>query len=1079
MPSIMSMPAELAIMIVENVVSLGDLSAIGRTCRRYHDIADPVLYQRALADSDWEVDLLLWAIERKCPQTLAKALSAGFNPDIVVEIPLSHREWKRGETRFWRQSRQRIDARSHSVVPRLDLNFTSTYDADIENHDRYQPAPVRGVPEITPEDRAGMEDRASDQWANEINDAHPRRINRSQPDPMRQVVVSSMPLHVAAQEGLTEMIELLLGTQPSRDQIDQLPMGCCSCYSPASLTETLENVVENCNLMEGGELNVVPTALHLAVCHGHYESAKWLILHGANVFDGGFSPFHTAAASGQEDILRLIVERLNKAYARPDQPLSALVNWRDQNELTPLYHAVANGHWDTAVPYLIAQGADPNPEVSYKLYDLDSGPPPDNTSNGTPSRDEYGVVISLFAELCRVGRFEDASKLFDRMDASAIKNLTGPRVSKNPDPSDDPPSSTDPDSTSFVIPLLHICCMQPLRDSRRIFLPIDDMPLEDMRERWRPVILKKLIATVGLDVNSPWGLGEDPESTPLMVAARHGCLTAIKALLDLGANVRIRNQQGRNPAMLAMIQRARYDSSVSSDHDARPTMDVSDPEFTEMPFLTSSMTRIPLCQLISVLDLLVASGIPVNEEDREGMTALHFFFHGRPPQRFVPVYKHTVPENRRYHLLDNRYRRLSPEEGRLLKYVLNRGADPTVNAGVRDRSVLWTVFAGPWSSACGVLLSSRFGPDIIRFFENNPDQLRDMFLHVVEQHAAANPWPAVLIESFVESLERLLDMDHSERLTYDTRLLFQLLATKRKNANASRRAARCLAQRMVDSGRLEFKTPSQATTLFQFAVSRSAWHLASKLISHVDLACEGPATIAVISSLASTVVPGPFSGPPRMQREVGLWDFITRVVDAGFDVHWRPRADDKIHVEYLALRKAGYQTKSILSWAIFRRWAPLVEFMLNRQPIRESATAAKSTYLHEVFSAHVMFKPWSQPGLTGYNYRPTSNDPKGHKQDVRILNRIIGTLLASGADTTAKNSEGQLPIDVLKAGILESQQEEPNPYSIWFERLTRHLNDSDESIANLNGSSQVAAEYYDETSSESESESERKSAPKA
>ncbi|KAM7183658.1 hypothetical protein V8F33_013455 [Rhypophila sp. PSN 637] len=906
MPSIMSMPAELAIMIVENVVSLEDLSAIGRTCRRYHDIADPVLYQRALADSDWEVDLLLWAIEKICPQTLAKALSAGFNPDIGVEIRLSHREWKRGETRFWRRSRQRIDARSHSVVPRLVLNFTSTYDTDVENHDRYQRAPVRGVPEITPEDRAGMEDRASDQWANEINDAHPRRINRT------------------------------------------------------------------------------------------------------------------------------------------------------------------NGHWDTAAPYLIAQGADPNPEVSYKLYDLDSGPnPPDNTSNGTPSRDEYGVIISLLAELCRVGRFEDASKLFDRMDASVIKNLTGPRVSKNPDPSDDPPSSTDPDSTSFVIPLLHICCMQPLRDSRRIFLPMGDMPLEDMRERWQPVILKKLIGTVGSDVNSPWGLGEEPESTPLMVAARHGCLTAIKALLGLGANVRIRNQQGRNPVMLAMMQRARYDnSSVSSDNYTRPNIDVLDPEFTEMPFLPSSMTRIPLCQLISILDLLLASGIPVNEEDRGGMTALHFFFHGPPPQRFVPVYKHTLSW---YHLLDNRYHHLDREEGRLLKYVLNRGADPTVNAGVRDRSVLWTVFAGPWSSACGILLSSRFGPDIIRFFENNPDQLRDMFLHVVEQHAAANPssWPAPFIQCFVESLERLLDMDHSERLTYDTRLLFQLLGAKWKNAHAPRWAARCLAQRMVDSGRLEFETPSKATSLFQLAVSRSAWHLASNLISHVDLACEGPATIAVISSLATTTVtPGSFAGPHPMHREVGLWDFITRVVDAGFDVHWRPPAD-KIHVEYTVQYQAGYQTKSLLSWAIFRRWAPLVEFMLNRQPIHESATAAESTYLHEVFSAHVMFKPRSHGG-SGYNYRPTFDDSRGHSQDVRILNDIIGALLASGADTTAKNSEGQLPIDVLKAGLLEHQQE-PHPYNIWFERLTRHLNNSDESKSD--GLVQAAAGYYDETSSEGESES--------
>lgn len=155
--------------------------------------------------------------------------------------------------------------------------------------------------------------------------------------------------------------------------------------------------------------------------------------------------------------------------------------------------------------------------------------------------------------------------------------------------------------------------MSPLRDFRHFFLPMRDPPLEYSRERWRSIFLKQVVAR-GADVNQPLGGGEYPDSTPLLVAARHSSLEAIDTLLDLGADPRIRDHQGRNAVMIAIMQR----------HRTYP--DEEEPQPGEIYPLTSSLCRIPPGQLTSIIDRPLAAGIPINEQDKEGMTAPHFFF---------------------------------------------------------------------------------------------------------------------------------------------------------------------------------------------------------------------------------------------------------------------------------------------------------------------------------------------------------------------------------------------------------------------------------------------------------------------
>ena len=91
------------------------------------------------------------------------------------------------------------------------------------------------------------------------------------------------------------------------------------------------------------------TALMMAAFKHNTPAAEALIAKGAAVNREGWTPLHYAAASGDDDIARLLLQRGAKIDA---------VSPRASGSYTPLMMAAREGHEESAL-FLIAQGANP------------------------------------------------------------------------------------------------------------------------------------------------------------------------------------------------------------------------------------------------------------------------------------------------------------------------------------------------------------------------------------------------------------------------------------------------------------------------------------------------------------------------------------------------------------------------------------------------------------------------------------------------------------------------------------------------------------------------------------------------
>lgn len=91
------------------------------------------------------------------------------------------------------------------------------------------------------------------------------------------------------------------------------------------------------------------TALMMAAYKHNKPAAEALIAKGAAVNRPGWTPLHYAAASGDDDIARLLLAHGARIDAQ-SPPASG--------KFTPLMMAAREGHEDTAV-FLLGQGADP------------------------------------------------------------------------------------------------------------------------------------------------------------------------------------------------------------------------------------------------------------------------------------------------------------------------------------------------------------------------------------------------------------------------------------------------------------------------------------------------------------------------------------------------------------------------------------------------------------------------------------------------------------------------------------------------------------------------------------------------
>ncbi|KAJ5546611.1 proteasome regulatory particle subunit (Nas6) [Penicillium frequentans] len=197
---------------------------------------------------------------------------------------------------------------------------------------------------------------------------------------------AKFPLHEAAREGRTQVVESLLSTNPKaasiKDDDDRLPIhwavannrlavvellvavknfdpdvedgsGWTSLMIAASLKEAAGDPIIDLLLRKGADVSIKSSsgqnALHFATSKANISTVRTLIANkcSARVKDiRGQLPLHRAAAVGSVPILKILLEEGKSP-----------INATDGDGFTALHHAVSEGHGDAAI-LLLKAGAE-------------------------------------------------------------------------------------------------------------------------------------------------------------------------------------------------------------------------------------------------------------------------------------------------------------------------------------------------------------------------------------------------------------------------------------------------------------------------------------------------------------------------------------------------------------------------------------------------------------------------------------------------------------------------------------------------------------------------------------------------
>ncbi|KAH8733683.1 ankyrin repeat-containing domain protein [Ilyonectria robusta] len=466
--------------VLHNIASLlhkkYDLAALSRTSRHCYNIASPILWKRE-AKSD-RPGALHWAVEHGDLNVFNRALEAGVAPNRMA---------------YAHKPKSRIDAR-HKW-----WNYHSSYYDD-------------------PEWRMDDDDDSVDLDPSYVSHDHCNCFEGGCDDGIFNDC-SWEPIHVAASKGRIDMIEILLEKGAS---VDAFSWGLCLCRPHLPIEAFSDSrAVEDEELedLHGGGW----TPLHVAICHGQVEAAKYLVKRGAsNViyqgidfeldvtgFDDEVNPdasmfrltaMHHAAKHNQVELLQFLKDAKIQAYVDAEGPFMG----------TPLFQAIWYGHWDTVVPWLLKNGAD----IDARLIETRLTP----------------LMMACFSR-----RFDDASRLIDL--GASVSTMSIHQFS-----------------------ILHLI-LGPGQ------LRFDEYGEAQEPERAKSTVSEAEIITKfiahGFPVNAREAL---LGLTPLMVAGSSCNLAAMKALIDGGADVNALDHDGLNA--LARIGEAAEGGAISGLYEA-------------------------------------------------------------------------------------------------------------------------------------------------------------------------------------------------------------------------------------------------------------------------------------------------------------------------------------------------------------------------------------------------------------------------------------------------------------------------------------------------------------------------------
>ncbi|KAF4980988.1 hypothetical protein FZEAL_3103 [Fusarium zealandicum] len=454
-----------------------DLAALSRVNRHCYDVASPILWKREL-QSD-RPGALHWAVEHKDIKLLRRTLDAGISPSRL--------------------------AYTHRPKPRIDprhkwWNYHSSYFDDPEWRIDDDNESVDLDPSYVLHDTCDCFESGCDDGI--FSDCRWEAI------------------HVAASKGRTDMIEVLLERGAS---IDAPSWGLCLCRPHLPIEAFSESqAVEEDELedLHGGNW----TPLHVAICHGQFETAKFLLRRGAsNVIYQGIdfeldanawqddevthdssrfrlTAMHHAAKHNMLDLLRFLLEEKYQENVNAEGPFMG----------TPLFQAIWYGHWDTVVPWLLKNGAN----IDTRLIETRLTP----------------LMMACFSR-----RFDDAARLIDL--GADVTTLAVHQFS-----------------------ILHLI-LGPGQLRQDEFPDPYDPPKPDSRITEAEIIQKFI--SKGFDVNAHEAL---LGMTPLMVASSSCNTDAMRALIDGGANVNALDHDGLTA--LSRVGEAAEGSSILGLYDA-------------------------------------------------------------------------------------------------------------------------------------------------------------------------------------------------------------------------------------------------------------------------------------------------------------------------------------------------------------------------------------------------------------------------------------------------------------------------------------------------------------------------------
>ncbi|KAH7152155.1 ankyrin repeat-containing domain protein [Dactylonectria estremocensis] len=454
-----------------------DLAAFSRTNRHCYSIASPILWKRE-AKSD-RPGALHWAVEHGDLKVFKRALEAGVEPNRMA---------------YAHKPKSRIDARYKW------WNYHSSYYDD-------------------PEWRINDDDDSVDLDSSYVRHDHCNCFEGGCDDGIFNDC-SWEPIHVAASKGRVDMIEILLEKGAS---IDAFSWGLCLCRPHLPIEAFSDSrAVEEEELedLHGGGW----TPLHIAICHGQVETAKFLLKRGAShvIYQGidfeldatawrddevtqdsskfRLTAMHHAAKHNQIELLQFLLDGKYQDTVNAEGPFMG----------TPLFQAIWYGHWDMVVPWLLKNGAN----IDSRLIETRLTP----------------LMMACFSR-----RFDDASRLIDL--GASVTTLSVHQFS-----------------------ILHLV-LGPgqLRYDEYGEAHEQEKPRGSVTEA---EIIEKFIAH-GFPVNARESL---LGMTPLMVASASCNLPAMKALLAGGADVNALDHDGLNA--LARIGEAAEGAAISNLHDA-------------------------------------------------------------------------------------------------------------------------------------------------------------------------------------------------------------------------------------------------------------------------------------------------------------------------------------------------------------------------------------------------------------------------------------------------------------------------------------------------------------------------------